>query len=110
MFRTALVVAATLVAAPAFAQPSVTDDLDVSVDSVAPSSSGMCEMKGWVVTVRQSERFEPGSAIDLSVPCSAAGGAEGYYFEEMATTGRNKTISLRLSGDRVVAWRTIDAG
>jgi hypothetical protein len=107
MFRTALAAAAALVVIPGFAvaQP-ITDDVDVSVTSLTPTSgAGTCLLKGWVVTVRASHRFKPGSTIDMKVPCNEAAGAQGYYFGETGTAGRSMVGSLKLSGDKVVAWR-----
>lgn len=109
MLRPILALVALASASPALAAPAPTDDIDVSVDTVtAPSPApGNCMLKGWVVTVRQSDRFKPGSPINVAVPCAAGGNQQGYY--DMALVGRTKTVSLKLAGDQVIDWQAIDS-
>jgi len=100
-------------AAPSLAAtPKASEWIDISIDHISAPEAGAsdCTVKGWVVTVRDGARYQPGSAILLSVPCAAAGvqGAD-VSGADLAANGKSKNASVKLdSMGKVVAYTPFD--
>lgn len=95
------------------AAPKASEWIDISIDHItgADASSSDCTVRGWVVTVRDGARYQPGSAILLSVPCAATGVPAGGEVSgaDLAANGKSKNASVRLdSTGKVVAYTPFD--
>jgi hypothetical protein len=112
LFLTALLAGAALpvLSGPASAQGRTADWVDVAIDRVIPDSDGGCQVSGWVVTVRDGARYQPGSAIDFEAPCDREGLSQAIDADEMAARGGSLKASVQLdSGGRVLDWAVIQS-
>jgi hypothetical protein len=94
------------------ATPKASEWIDISISHISAPEAGAtdCTVKGWVVTVRDGARYQPGSAILLSVPCATAGVQGGDVSgSALAADGKSKNASVKLdSMGKVIAYTPFD--